>query len=133
MKMRNIAIFSAAVCAFVSCSAGDMMPSADADYIAEPRITIAGTITDEEGNAINHIKVRVTCEATNDVNTVYTTLKGRFYSSVGISEHPVIINIQMEDIDGEENGGLFETLTDTITIMEGDDVDATYRLTRATL
>ena len=50
------------------------------------------------------------------------------------------INISIEDIDNEDNGGLFESSSDTITIFEKDfsslpimiDLN-TYRLNHATV
>lgn len=131
--MRNKARFITgllAMAAFCSCSV---------DYAMEapaPMGNIYGRVTDSDGEPLNHI--RATLDFGNDTQrmTVYTSLKGEFFADM--DPRATMLTITLEDIDGEDNGGLFETLTDQITIMEGGVSDAEgvisleYRLTRAT-
>lgn len=138
MKIKNIAAISLLAGLLTSCSEGMVMdPEGDAYF--EEMLTLMGVVSDEDGNPINHIKVTVECDGYELVNTVYTSAKGRFYSFIDTygKEYPIILDITIEDVDGENNGGLYETLTDRITILEdyisNGTVEATYRLTRATL
>ena len=97
---------------------------------------IHGTVTDMEGNPLNHIKVVLNYGEEMGQMTVYTSLKGEFIADIESSA--TALTITLEDIDGEENGGLFESLTDQITLMEEDFLNnegfmnLEYRLTRAT-
>ena len=104
--------------------------------VSDPIGIIHGTVTDTDGNPLNHIKVVLDYGEHRDQMTVYTSLKGEFIADV---EHAVTtINLTLEDIDGEENGGLFAPLTDQITILEDNIfhseglMNLEYRLTRAT-
>lgn len=131
--MRNKARFITgllSLAAFCACSA---------EYDMEaPAImgNIHGIVTDSDGMPLNHIRVTLDYGDDTQKMTVYTSLKGEFIADMDPSADNLIL--KLEDIDGEENGGQFETLTDQITIMEDDlsDRDAVinleYRLTRAT-
>lgn len=134
MKLNIIAILTAACCVFISCSM-DIAPD-DMTDVAYPGIE--GSVTDEDSNPISHLKVTITYEGLNEPNTVYTSSKGLFHSFIDtqVCSFPLTIEITIEDIDGGDNGGMFETLTDRITILEESDLETTvsptYRLTRAT-
>lgn len=111
-----------------SCSAGY-------DYHIPANMQICGTVTDTEGNPINHIKISFDCGEHEEAMSVYTSLNGEFIADMATDA--TIISIKVEDIDGEDNGGLFESITDQITILEDDilkedTITLDYRLNRAT-
>ena len=111
-----------------SCSAGY-------DYHIPDNMQICGTVTDTEGNPINHIKISFNCGEHEGAMSVYTSLNGEFIADMATDA--TIISIKVEDIDGEDNGGLFESITDQITILEDDilkedTITLDYRLNRAT-
>jgi putative lipoprotein (rSAM/lipoprotein system) len=111
-----------------SCSVGY-------DYAVSDQIQIQGTVTDTEGNPINHIKITFGYGEGTEHITVYTSLKGEFIADIEAAAS--VITVKLEDIDGEDNGGLFESITDQITILEDDilkedTITLDYRLSRAT-
>lgn len=111
--------------AMAACSKAD--PS-----ISDPTMlpgNIHGFVTDEDGSPINHIKVTLTQSAFPLV--VYTSSRGEFIADMALTEGP--LEILLEDIDGEENGGAFATLSDTITVLEDQEmITLEYSLTLAT-
>ena len=66
----------------------------------------------------------------------YTDSNGMFYLDIINAPESYNVTLTLEDIDGEENGGLFETLTDTIILFGDPESNSTvkldYRLNRAT-
>lgn len=111
--------------------------SAAYDYAAPGFIgNVQGLVTDTEGTPLNHIKVTLDCGEDIGQTTVYTSLKGEFLADINPATQ--ILVITLEDIDGEENGGQFEPMSDQITLLDEnpeDDQDIIfleYRLTRAT-
>lgn len=126
------------LCLTTSCMKMDMEPAFDdASYIH-------GYIKDEEGDAISHIRLSIEGKDA-DGNTIfsvigYSSIKGEFYMMVDrpLTSFPLSLDILMEDIDGEENGGLFQPLSDHITIFEDmvresePIIELDYRMTRAT-
>lgn len=102
---------------------------------------IQGSVTDQNGNALERIRITIDSNISEKPESYYTSSEGQFRCEVPLEEDygHFVINISIEDIDGEENGGIFETKSDTITIFE-DDVDSypividlpTYRLSHAT-
>ncbi len=112
-----------------SCSVGY-------DYATPDSIQIQGTVTDIEGNPINHIKITFGYGEGKELITVYTSLKGEFIAD--IEPAASVITVKLEDIDGEDNGGLFESISDQVTLLEDSMLDSTdiinleYRLSRAT-
>ena len=97
---------------------------------------IAGKVCDSKGNPIEHIKVTVKIEGLETVSA-YTSSEGIFIISVedtGLSINQV--GIVIEDIDGEDFGGHFATVKDTVQIDQaqgnGLRLSLDYRLTLAT-
>ncbi|MBR2064844.1 MAG: radical SAM-associated putative lipoprotein [Bacteroidales bacterium] len=125
-------------CAMIisSCAAMDMQPSQSMD-IPDMRI-LEGKISDLDGNPIEHIKVTADLDIYMSVQEVkYTDSDGSFMIEINAdSSVPVTVTLTIEDIDGEKNGGLFETMVDTITLFEEDNANSIarldYRLNRAT-
>lgn len=103
---------------------------------------IQGSVTDQNGTALERIRITIDSNISAKPESYYTSSEGTFRCEVPLDEDydHIVINIDIEDIDGEENGGSFEKKSDTITIFE-DDVDCypividlpTYRLSHATV
>lgn len=119
-----------------SCADMDMRPSQSMD-IPGTRI-LEGKISDLDGNPIEHIKVTADMDIYMSVQEVkYTDSDGSFMIEINAgSSVPVTVTLTIEDIDGEENGGLFETMVDTITLFEENGASSIarldYRLNHAT-
>ena len=68
----------------------------------------------------------------------YTSSTGRFDANLKDSDNRDIITVSIviEDIDGEDNGGLFSTHTERVTLIKNEITDPvlklSYRLNRAT-
>lgn len=104
--------------------------------------SISGIVTDMNGNALEHISVTIRLADNNDSQTFYTSSEGRFLFDLPMSENDGQIKfmIILKDVDGEENGGLFQERTEEITVFEEDYNDfpvmielPPYRLTPATV
>ena len=90
---------------------------------------IHGFVTDEDGSPINHIKVTIAQSSLPLI--VYTSSRGEFIADMALTEGP--LEITLEDIDGEENGGTFAPLSDTITVLKDQEmITLEYCLTFAT-
>ena len=136
-RICNILAFCLTVILYASCEAGPPM----SDQMAGMPV-ISGKITDMEGTPLEHIKVIIDWGSylmSPDVE--YTNSDGEFRVRIrysGENGQPATITVTMTDIDGEENGGLFETLTETLTLFEEDIytnnevINLAYRLNHAT-
>ena len=90
---------------------------------------IHGFVTDEDGSPINHIKVTIAQSSLPLI--VYTSSRGEFIADMALTEG--LLEITLEDIDGEENGGTFAPLSDTITVLKDQEmITLEYCLTLAT-
>ena len=131
MKYIILTIFTAL--AMCSCSFGNF----DIDEVTPPDFTgIAGQITDTRGNPIEHIKVTVDIKGMQTVSA-YTSSEGIFIISIDDDRlHIDQIEVLIEDVDGEEFGGHFATVNDTVQIDEyqegGLKLSLDYRLTLST-
>ena len=103
---------------------------------------IQGSITDQDGTPLERIKISISSEGTQKNSSSYTSSDGRFRCEFALPEEPkqMVIDILIEDIDGNDRGGYFETKTTVVTIYEDDlqkvplIIDLpTYRLSRATV
>ena len=137
ITMKRTVSFISFLLAFImqSCSAGPV-GIYDSDWC-----TVQGLVTDMEGNPIE--KIRITIELNNGGSplTSYTSSDGRFICDMPYSatEENTVLKIILDDIDGEENGGLFASRNDQITIIEDENTSSpividlpVYRLSRAT-
>lgn len=96
-----------------------------------------GTVTDEDGKPIEGIRVAVTkhdhYENNDNViydqndwyyhDTLYTDSKGEYLLQQSVFRAPQEVTVVFEDIDGEENGGEFESAEATPElkkVKEGD-------------
>lgn len=124
------------VLAVSSCMSMDIpsdIPDRNEDYGK-----IEGFVTDTDDNFIEHIKVTFEWNEGSYQEIQYTDSQGHFSSEYwqAATSKAVILTITLEDIDGEENGGLFETQSETLTLFDNDDRVVTepivFRLNRAT-
>ena len=108
-----------------------------------PLPTVTGIVTDQNNNPIEHIKVTLAWEDSRSPIETFTSSEGKFRSTIIINDtdgSPVTINLTLEDIDGEENGGLFETHTESFLIETENNaeseapqvIDLVFRLNPAT-
>jgi putative lipoprotein (rSAM/lipoprotein system) len=123
MKKSLIKIFDKiiiALLAFVGITAcSDSLVeygSPHADY------EIKGTITNRQNSSpIKNIRV-VNQRDTYYNDTVYTDNDGKYYFSINDYNLVNSVNLKAEDIDGEENGGDFETKEVDITFTNADKI-----------
>ena len=131
---RQLAAAILGLLGFASCSkdivggeGGDIMvmygqPHAD--------FKVIGSVKDKQGKPIEGIRVAITRHnyypnSTGvflDRNhwyyydTLYTDSKGEFLRDETVSDQPDDVVIVFEDVDGEEHGGLFETVKTTPSV-----------------
>ena len=131
MKARIFAILAA----FVICSCQDAfdMSTVTPSYFRG----IAGKICDSKGEPIEHIKVTVNIEGSETVSA-YTSSEGIFIISIDTPNLRINkIDLIIEDIDGEDFGGQYATIKDTVQIdkdsqQDGLRLSLDYRLTLST-
>ena len=111
--MKNIILTLLTALAISSCTLGNF----DIDKVTPSDFTgVAGQITDNKGNPIEHIKVTIEIEGMQKVSA-YTSSEGIFIISVDDTSLEINkIQVLIEDIDGEEHGGHFATVKDTVQI-----------------
>ncbi len=122
-----------------SCMAMEDVWNDDFDYPVEeqPYHYVMGKVMDVEDNAIEHIKVTVDWGGVYEPSINYTASDGSFSAVIPVEPEAEMIEfkITLEDIDGEENGGLFKTVTDKVIYSLGPESPSgfmIYRLNRAT-
>ena len=102
-------------------------------------IRVNGIVEDENEKPLNHIRIRMEWDSPYSPMVVYSSPKGNFTADlefIGLT-YPVRVSVEISDIDGEENGGLFQTRNDEFTILEENyagnfNSPIVYRLTHAT-
>lgn len=138
MKALRSILMSLSLLAVAGCSnmSHEMMGSG---------ATLTGSVTDTEGNPIEHIQVTLEWSEIGIKNIAYTSSEGIFKSQAYLpAKGETTVRITLEDIDEEENGGVFEALTETVTILKKDTEDSitedgeinlqmVFRLSHATL
>ena len=109
-----ISILTAAVLT-ASCMAMQYEPTMDN---VAPNPAIVGNVTDTSGVAIEHIKVTLDWNDGAFSETQYTNSDGVFTAEIWENVEKAVrsLTVTLEDIDGEENGGTFETLSETFTV-----------------
>jgi hypothetical protein len=102
-------------------------------------IRVDGLVVDENDRPVNHIKVSMEWDSPYSPMVVYSSPKGTFTADLEFIRptYPVTVSVTISDIDGEENGGSFQTREDEFTILEegysgSSTAPIVYRLTRAT-
>ncbi len=140
--LRYISYFVALMMA-ASCSIQDMAVEAPGqgpdDYLMpDPGSThyISGKVFDNEDNVLEHIRVTIDWNGEIEKSTKYTASDGsfRFRLPAIMNFEGATIPITLDDIDGEANGGRFESLTDNIVFSYNSEATGflVYRLNRAT-
>lgn len=137
MKVSKFIYLSAAFL-LSSCMAMDALIKPDADMLMTP--SISGTVCSDENMPIEHIMVTAVWGSGIHDDVVYTSSEGTF--SISIHEEIIgkesTITLTLEDIDGIENGGEFEKISDQILLFSEDEdytsssISLDYQLTRAT-
>mgnify|MGYP006376085629 CR=1 FL=1 len=138
--MKTVRSFIYLICLIImhSCMDADSpYQGSDMEYCL-----VQGHVTDQLGVPLEKIRIGIKSRNNDKLaTTYYTSSNGSFQCELAIPEDnsQMAIEIIIEDIDGEENGGLFESKTDMITIFEEDYkkrpviIDLpTYRLNHAT-
>ena len=115
MNVSRIAALAVLTLAMFSCMKEDIAKS-DIDNSGN----IVGYVTDTDDNVIEHIKVTFDWNNGTYQEIKYTDSYGQFQSDYWqpAAREAVTLTITMEDVDGDENGGLFETASETITLFE---------------
>ena len=121
--MKKVFILFILIMSVCACSMSE-----DMGAIAPPQFHgIAGTITDEEGDPLERIKVTISTPS-GETLSVYTSSNGHYLAEMDILPSQCsYIEIVIEDIDGPENGGQYKKISDRITI-ESDRKDRPVRL-----
>ena len=133
MKARTFILTGIFSLLLASCS-----KEATIDGAYHDGVRLEGLVIDSENEMpVNHMKILIEWESAESPVTLYTSDKGRFSTILAAPEaFPAVISLTITDIDGEENGGLFEGLTDKITNLEEDYYRGpsilAYRMYRAT-
>lgn len=138
MKVSRIPITLAALAfAAVSCMTADPFPGVDSPDTGDSD-KLVGYVTDTDDNSIEHIKVTLDWNNGTYQEIKYTDSYGQFQTDCWqpATREAVTLAITIEDVDGEENGGFFEPVSETIILFENgvqDIVDPmVFRLNRAT-
>lgn len=98
---------------------------------------ITGMVLDMNDNPIEHIKISLKHETDTPVET-FTSSEGKFRHEVEMPEDmdAMTVILTLEDIDGEENGGTFESHTESVLFeRQGDkptEMNLVFRLNHAT-
>ena len=139
MKKGKFIYVSAAALMLSSCMAMDSFITPDADNQMS-RPSISGTVCSDDELPIEHIMVTASWGSDLHDDVVYTSSEGKF--NIPIHEEIIgkesTITLTLEDIDGIENGGAFEKITDQIMLFSEDEnytsdsISLDYQLTRAT-
>ena len=115
------------------------MASYDSSMPDSESIRVDGLIVDENDEPINHIQVSMEWDSPYSPMVVYSSPKGTFTAEIEFIRptYPVTVSVTISAVDGEENGGSFQTREDEFTILEegysgSSTAPIVYRLTRAT-
>lgn len=137
----NVSRIATALAALVLSVSSCMMEEASSDiHIPDTGDSdkLVGYVTDTDDNPIEHIKVTLDWNNGTYQEIKYTDNYGQFQTDCWqpAAREAVTLAITIEDVDGEENGGLFEPVSETIILFENgvqDIVDPmVFRLNRAT-
>ena len=109
---------------FASCGKVDNIDNFAAEY-GQPHADFKalGTVADETGGPIEGIRVAITRHKRYqsdwyEHDTLFTDDKGAYLLNETIFEGPDDVKIVFDDIDGEENGGSFESVESTPAVTQ---------------
>lgn len=131
-KGRNI-IFVLVTLLAVSCMA-DVEHLDPMDNMT-PEAGIYGSVVNEEGEPIEHIKVTLDWNDGDFQEVQYTDSDGAFHASLWTDgkESAKVLTVTLEDIDKEENKGFYAPYTETVTVFDTDTpINLDYRLILST-
>lgn len=121
-----------------SCSAGPMTDMHDPSLEAVGQdCHVKGTVLNMTDEPVEHLKVTVDWNNGMYQDIQYTDSDGMFTTKVrhAGADKAVTMNITIEDIDGEENGGVYESHIENITLFEAGEtcvnVTLDFRLNHA--
>ena len=117
---KKYLIYILSALALTSCMADQMH-----DPMQDTPI-IEGTISDHMGKPIEHIRVTLTWGSGVEATVVYTSSEGAFKTEIPSEE--TWTDITVSDIDGQENGGEFESVTDKVMLYNDTDEDELLRV-----
>ena len=132
MRINSLIFMTLTAALAASCMAMDYAPIMDAEI---QRPGIIGNVTDTSGVVIEHIKVTLNWNDGAFTETQYTNSDGVFMAEIWEPEAETVrsLTVLLEDIDGEENGGLFENCSETFMVLEESSIaELDFRLNRAT-
>lgn len=140
MKIDRIINIVVSVSALMlsSCMTMDKNPDFNQDLGLRPGIT--GVVHSESGMPIEHIMVTLSWGSGFEDDVEYTSSEGIFHVAIPeeIAGTEWTIGLTLEDIDGIENGGEFEKITDQIILVPDDEeytsgsISLDYHMTPAT-
>lgn len=85
-------------------------------------VDIKGSITDNQGQYIDSLMITITDLTNNTTDVFRSKSEKESFKRIYIYEKEIVCNylIQVEDIDGERNGGFYQEQSKTITININD-------------
>ncbi len=112
MKFRSF-IYAFVTLALVSCAKAE-------DFDKDIFAIIKGKVMDEADRPIEHMEVKIHLSKRISPKTLYSSSDGTFIFDITYKEAKNLnsISLTLTDTDGEENGGLFETLTEEIHLYD---------------
>ena len=119
MRKRHL-IYILSALALTSCMADQMHDPMQDSPIIE------GTISDHMGKPIEHIRVTLAWGSGVEATVVYTSSEGAFKTEIPYAE--TWVDILVSDVDGQENGGEFESVTDKVMLYNDTDEDERLRV-----
>ncbi len=135
MRSLGFITFITTALSAVSCmTQAEMMPP----MYDSARHYVAGQVLDADGNGIEQIKVTIDWGGQGmDPEIKYTSSDGSFTTEIPekVKSDTFEFGIKIEDIDGEENGGLFNSISDKVLYNMNPESPTgflIYRLNRAT-
>ena len=92
------------------------------DIDTEAYAIIQGKITDMDGNPIEKIKISIRINEEEDAGTCYSSSNGTYRKTLFKTNTTdrLIIELLIEDIDGDEHGGFFESQKLSASIIEDE-------------
>lgn len=118
MKLYQIIVTALLV---LSCSHDRFEEHIDTSSADLP--SIKGKVVNMYGEPVEHIKITLKwSNSTSGSEVVYTSSEGTFYSESDSSEWQDILTLEvsLEDIDGIDFGGLYESKNDVIKIYASE-------------
>lgn len=88
-------------------------------------VIATGLVTDHEGHPVEHIRISISSEnMTQEI--VYTSSDGIYRALLDLNlkeDKGIQLNFTAEDIDGAENGGMFDSAEDMVILFKENHPD----------